>query len=133
MVVHAFPLVKLGIILLQQMSKPVVKLVSNMAVNNNIICTHVCKAANCFHYYDVKIRNSIQCVRKTDKLQILSEKEAIEKGAHLLSELIIFIIASAIAIFQYKKTNNNKDIIDNQIEILRRRIEQLELTLQNKS
>ena len=132
MVVHAFPLVKLGIILLQQISKPVIKLVSYTVVNNRLICTPLCKAANCFHHYDLKIRNDIQCVGQINTFQTLSEKEAIEKGAHLLSELLIFIIASTIATFQYKKTNKSKDILDNKIEILNRRIEHLESGLQNK-
>ena len=128
MVVHAFPVVKLGIILLQQLSKPAVRVVSNMAVHNRIIHTYLYKSAIRFQNFEAKIHAG-----NTTQLAKLSEKQAIEKGAHLLSEVLLFIIASAIAMFQYKKANKNKAALDKQIKSLNTKIEQLEYALQTKS
>ena len=70
---------------------------------------------------------------KTAQLQQLSEEQAIEKGANLLSEILLFIIASAIATFQYRRANRNKAVLDNEIKTLKSKIEQLECALKNKS
>ena len=128
MVAHAFPVVKLGIILLQQLSKPTVRVVSNMAVHNRIIHSYLCKSANHLQTIDAKIH-----AKSKSELPALSEEQLIEKGAHLLSEILLFIIASSIAIFQYKKANKNKRALDEEIKCLKTKIEKLECALQNKS
>ena len=129
MVVHAFPIVKLGIILIQHLSKPAVKVVSKMAVKNTFVRVYVCRSANRFHNLDAKIRsNSIN-----DKSGLtLPEEQAIERGAHLLSEILLFGIASIIAIYQYNKNMKRKAAVDLEIKTLKSRIEQLECALENK-
>ena len=124
MVAHAFPVVKLGIILLQQLSKPAAKVVSNMAVHNRIVHAYLCNSATRFQHFEAKIH--------AGNVSKLSEEQAIEKGAHLLSEVLLFIIASAIAIFQYKKANRNKVVLDKEIQSLKTKIEQLEYAIRNK-
>ena len=130
MVAYAFPLVKLGIILIQHLSKPAVKVVSKMAVNNKLVRAYVCRSANRFHNIDTKFRTQHD---KSQNSLSLPEEQAIEKGAHLLSEILLVTIASIIAVFQYNKTQKRKAAVDLEIKSLKTRIEQLECALENKS
>lgn len=132
MVAYAFPLVKLGIILVQHLSKPAVKVVSKMAVNNKLVRVYVCRSANRFHNIDSKFRAHIN-QDKHQRLLSLPEEQAIEKGAHLLSEILLVTIASMIAIYQYNRNLKRKMAVDLEIKSLKIRIEQLERALENKS
>ena len=109
--------------------QPAVRVVSNMAINNKIVRVYVCHSANQFQKFDARIRAG----NSTSQLPAMSEEQAIEKGAHLLSEILLFIVASAIAVFQYKKANKNKSCFDIEIESLKDKIEELEHALNNKS
>ena len=132
MVAYAFPLVKLGIILVQHLSKPAVKVVSKMAVNNKLVRVYVCRSGNRFHNIDSKFRTHIN-QDKHQRLLSLPEEQAIEKGAHLLSEILLVTIASMIAIYQYNRNLKRKMAVDLEIKSLKIRIEQLERALENKS
>ena len=132
MVAPAFPIVKLGIILIQHLSKPAVKIVSKMAVKYTFVRVNVCRSGNQFHNIDTKLRSNARNEPSVSGLS-LSEEQAIEKGAHLLSEILLFTIASIIAIYQYNKNMKRKAAVDLEIKTLKTRIEQLECSLQNKS
>ena len=67
MVAHAFPVVKLGIILLQQLSKPAAKVVSNMAVHNRIVHAYLCNSATRFQHFEAKT-NKIKVVGHSQRL-----------------------------------------------------------------
>ena len=128
----AFPIVKLGILLIQYLSKPAVKVVSKMAVKNTFIRVYVCRAANKFHNIDAKFRSNKSDNRSHYGLS-LPEEQAIEKGAHLLSEMLLFTIASIIAIYQYNKNMKRKAVVDLEMKTLKNRIEHLESVIQQKS
>ena len=128
----AFPIVKLGILLIQYLSKPAVKVVSKMAVKNTFIRVYVCRAANKFHNIDAKFRSNKSNDRSHYGLS-LPEEQAIEKGAHLLSEMLLFTIASIIAVYQYNKNMKRKAAVDLEMKTLKNRVEQLECVIQQNS
>ena len=80
----AFPLVKLSILLVKQISKPLAKSITNRATKSPFFREYFCiPLAQLFHLSDVKIRMKILKLGKVQKVPKLDEKKAIETGAQV--------------------------------------------------
>ena len=87
----AFPLVKLGILLVKQISKPLAKSITNRATKSKFFREYFCiPLAQLFHLSDVKIRMKILNLGKVQKVPKLDEKKAIETGAQVRVTFFIF-------------------------------------------
>ncbi|CAH1116715.1 unnamed protein product [Phaedon cochleariae] len=109
MVVGAFPAAKLGTLLLKQISKPIANAVKNQAKSSPVFRKYVCMPpAQFYNWCEVKAKMWILNLGKPVNIPILSEAMAIELGANLLGEGIIFIIAAGILISEYNRSANKE-------------------------
>ena len=84
MVVGAFPLAKLGFVLVKQISKPIANGIANRARKSKTFRDYVCiPVAQFFHWYDVKVRMRALQLGKVSSVPKLDEKKAIETGAQV--------------------------------------------------
>lgn len=138
MAVGAFPLAKLGLLLIKQISKPIANGIARRAKASRIFRTYVCiPTAQLFHWYDVKVRMRLLNLGKATVIPKLNEEKAIETGSQLLSEMIILGIASSVLIFEYNRSSEKEEAKQEQIErekaYLLDKVENLEFTLEKQT
>jgi len=106
MVIGAFPAAKLGALLLKQVSKPVATIVKTQAKNSPIFRKYVCMPpAQFYNWCEIKAKMWILNLGKPVNIPVLNEAQAIELGANLLGEAIIFLIAAGILINEYARSS----------------------------
>ncbi|XP_034237888.1 putative OPA3-like protein CG13603 [Thrips palmi] len=104
MVVGAFPVVKLGALLMKQLSKPIANLAKERAKNNYFFRTYICMPpAQFYNWCEIKTKMWVMNLGKTSKVPQLNEAMAIELGANMLGETIVFSIAAGILFFEYSR------------------------------
>ena len=136
--VGAFPLAKLGILVVKQISKPIANGLARRAKSSRLFREYVCiPVAQLFHWYDVKIRMKILKIGKISTIPKLDEERAIETGSQLLSEFIILSIASGMLIFEYRRQSEKEDqrqlMIEREKEDLSRQLMRLELAVDRQA
>ena len=78
--VIAFPLAKLGVLAVKQISKPIAKRISAAANRNRLFRDWVCiPVAQLFHNAEVKIKLRLLGVGKATKVPKMSDKDAVEQ------------------------------------------------------
>lgn len=109
MVVGAFPAAKLGALLLKQISKPIANAVKSQAKSSPVFRKYVCMPpAQFYNWCEIKAKMWILNLGKPVNIPVLNEAMAIELGANLLGEGIIFIIAAGILIAEYNRSANKE-------------------------
>lgn len=104
MVVAAFPVAKLGALLLRQISKPIATFAKERAKQNPFFRTYICMPpAQIYNWCEVKMKMWILNLGKPVTVPSLNETMAIELGANLLGEGIIFIIAAGLLFMEYSR------------------------------
>lgn len=102
MVVGAFPIAKLGTLLLRQISKPIANIVKERAKKSPFFRTYICMPpAQFYNWCEVKAKMWILDLGKPTVVPSLNEAMAIELGANLLGEGIIFVIAAGVLVLEY--------------------------------
>jgi len=136
----AFPVAKLGFLLIKQVSKPLAKSVAARAKSSPIFKNWVCiPVAQFFHFYEVKIKMRALNLGtgKVTKVPKLTEAKAVEQGAEILSELIIVGIASAILIYEYDRSKEKDEAKEEKLkadrESIKNKIFELELKVEKQS
>ncbi|KAG8228502.1 hypothetical protein J437_LFUL009367 [Ladona fulva] len=136
MVVGAFPVAKLGGLILKQVSKPIANILKERAKRSHFFRTYVCmppaqsqvfplaklaflfvkqiarptsrfierKAMQIYNWCEVKAKMWIMNLGRPVNIPSLNEQMAIELGANLLGEGIIFTIAAAILYLEYARS-----------------------------
>ena len=78
--VIVFPLAKLGVLAVKQISKPIAKRVSAAANKNKLFRDWICiPVAQLFHNAEVKIKLRLLGVGKATKVPKMTEKDAVEQ------------------------------------------------------
>ena len=78
--VIAFPLAKLGVLAVKQISKPIAKRISAAANRSRLFKDWICvPLAQLFHSAEVKIKLRLLGVGKATKVPKMSEKDAVEQ------------------------------------------------------
>lgn len=104
MAVGAFPLFKLGFLVIKQISKPIANGIARRAKASPIFKDYICiPTAQLFHWYDVRVRMRMLNLGKATAVPKLNEAKAIETGAQLLSEVIILGVGTAILFLEYRR------------------------------
>ncbi|XP_026294274.1 putative OPA3-like protein CG13603 [Frankliniella occidentalis] len=104
MVVGAFPVVKLGALLLKQLSKPIANFSKQRAKNNYFFRTYICMPpAQFYNWCEIKTKMWVMNLGKPVNVPQLNEAMAIELGANMLGETIVFSIAAGILYFEYAR------------------------------
>ncbi|KAJ8723888.1 hypothetical protein PYW07_007868 [Mythimna separata] len=109
MVVGAFPIAKLGALLIKQISKPIANACKERAKHHPFFRTYVCMPpAQFYNWCEVKAKMWILNLGRPVNIPVLSQEMAIELGANLLGESLIFTIGAAILMFEYNRQSKKE-------------------------
>ncbi|KOX70376.1 hypothetical protein WN51_04779 [Melipona quadrifasciata] len=104
MVVGVFPALKLGVLFVKQISKPIAKFLVNQAKNHPVFRTYfIIPPAQFYHWAEVNAKMYLMNLSKPTKVAKLNEAMAIELGANLMGEVIIFSVAGGCLILEYNR------------------------------
>ncbi|XP_058790889.1 putative OPA3-like protein CG13603 [Phymastichus coffea] len=104
MAVGIFPAAKLGVLFIKQISKPLSKMIVNNAKNHAVFRTYfIIPPAQFYHWAEVKAKMYLMNLGKPTKVAKLNEQMAIELGASLMSEIIIFSVAGGCLLLEYNR------------------------------
>lgn len=95
-----------------QAAKPVAKYISNRAKESKVFRDWICMPiAQRAHIWEVKakMRSLNLDSGKVTKVPPLSQAKAVEQGSELLSELIIYSIASFIVVYEYNRSSEKDE------------------------
>ncbi|XP_031641268.1 putative OPA3-like protein CG13603 isoform X2 [Contarinia nasturtii] len=128
MVVGAFPAVKLAVLAFKQLSKPIANIMKERAKSHPFFRKYICMPpAQFYNWVEVQTRMWVLNLGKPVKIPQLNETQAIELGANLLGETIIYSIGAGLLIFEYKR-QSNKETAREEMAIEEQR--ELQFTLQ---
>jgi len=124
MVAAAFPVAKLGFLLVKQVAKPIAKSIAARARNSRLFREYICiPVAQAFHWYEIKLKMRMMNVGgKVTKVPKLNETKAIEQGSEILSEFILLSLASVILIYEYNRSKEKDDAKENALAAERERL-----------
>ncbi|KAK8762456.1 hypothetical protein V5799_026278 [Amblyomma americanum] len=143
MVVAAFPIAKLAALAFRQLSKPLANRIKQRAKTSHFFRTYVCMPpAQIYHWVEVNVKMRILNLGKPTEVPKLNEAMAIELGAELLGEMIIFGSAAATLIAEYLRQARNERQRENakeekqlclecEVKDLRLRVEQQEAQIKH--
>uniref|UniRef100_A0A1Q3F1Z7 Uncharacterized protein n=1 Tax=Culex tarsalis TaxID=7177 RepID=A0A1Q3F1Z7_CULTA len=104
MVVGAFPAAKLGVLAMKQISKPIASLLKKRAKNSPFFRKYVCMPpAQFYNWMEVKTKMWAMNLGKPTAVPVLNEAMAIELGANLLGEIVIFTIGAGLLLLEYQR------------------------------
>ncbi|KAK7864718.1 hypothetical protein R5R35_013609 [Gryllus longicercus] len=137
MVVGAFPLAKLGTLLLRQVSKPIANAVKERAKKSPFFRTYICMPpAQFYNWCEVKAKMWILDFGQPAVVPSLNEAMAIELGANLLGEGIIFVIAAGVLYLEYsrgvRKENSKEEARKDEMDTLHYTIQELYFTTEKQ-
>ncbi|VVC91531.1 unnamed protein product [Leptidea sinapis] len=111
MVVGAFPIAKLSVLLIKQISKPIANICKERAKNSPFFRTYVCMPpAQFYNWCEVKAKMWILNLGKPVNIPVLSQDMAIELGANLLGESVIFVIGAGLLIIEYNRQSKKEAV-----------------------
>ncbi|KAF4513932.1 UNVERIFIED_CONTAM: hypothetical protein B566_EDAN017953 [Ephemera danica] len=109
MVIGAFPVFKLGTLFMKQISKPLANFVKQRAKNNYFFRTYICMPpAQFYNWCEVKAKMWSMNLGSPIAVPKLNEAMAIDLGANLLGETIIFLSAAGILILEYTRSSRKE-------------------------
>uniref|UniRef100_A0A1B6K9T9 OPA3-like protein CG13603 n=1 Tax=Graphocephala atropunctata TaxID=36148 RepID=A0A1B6K9T9_9HEMI len=104
MVIGAFPVAKLGALLIRQISKPLANAIAKNAKQHPWFSRVVCMPpAQLYNWCEVRMKMWVMNLGKPVNIPKLNEAMAIELGASLLGEAIIFLIAAGLLLAEYTR------------------------------
>ncbi|XP_037953143.1 putative OPA3-like protein CG13603 [Teleopsis dalmanni] len=109
MVIGAFPAAKLGILAIKQISKPVANVIKANAKQSPTFRKYICMPpAQFYNWVEVKTKMWALNLGRPVTVPPLNEAMAIELGANLLGEFIIFAIGAGLLILEYARQSKNE-------------------------
>ncbi|KAK5648604.1 hypothetical protein RI129_003496 [Pyrocoelia pectoralis] len=130
-------LLKLGSILVNQISKPLTYLLVAEAKKSAFFRNYAClPCARLFHWGEVKTKMWLLRFGTAVQISVLNEAQATELGASLISEMIVFSIISGVAINEFvrmkhrdakKKEEKRLLVLD-----LKNKLREISLQIQNQ-
>jgi len=109
MVVGAFPAAKLGVLAFKQLSKPIANVIKDRAKQSPFFRQYIAMPpAQFYNWVEVKTKMWALNLGKPTTVPQLNEAMAIELGANLLGEVIIFTIGAGLLIFEYVRQSNKE-------------------------
>ncbi|KAK4313674.1 hypothetical protein Pmani_014963 [Petrolisthes manimaculis] len=125
-----FPLAKLAFLFVKQVARPLSSSIKRRAVSSTFFREKFClPPARLYHWCEVRMKMYVMNIRrssKTSTIPKLNEEAAIELGANLLGEGVIFSIAVAILAFevsrQKEKERKKEEMEQNVIDTLQSQV-----------
>ncbi|CAB1438396.1 unnamed protein product [Pleuronectes platessa] len=107
MVVGPFPIAKLLYLGVRQMSKPVANRIKAGARRSEFFKSYIClPPAQIYHWVEMRTKMRIMGFRGST-IKPLNEDKAVELGAELLGEAIIFLIGTGCMVLEYSRQAAN--------------------------
>ncbi|SPP87732.1 putative OPA3-like protein CG13603 [Drosophila guanche] len=105
MVIGVFPAAKLGVLAIKQISKPIANVLKSNAKSSPFFRKYICMPpAQFYNWVEVKTKMwALNMGGRSVNVPPLNEAMAIELGANLLGEFIIFTIGAGLLIFEYSR------------------------------
>lgn len=110
-----FPMSKLLYMYVKRLAQPfATRFITRAKIDNNFKVYFCLPPANLYHFYEAKIKFRLLYIGKIRVKEVpkLPEKDAVVLGANLLSEFLIYSVASAFAlneVLKYKERERGKD------------------------
>jgi len=118
----AFPLAKLAVVAVRQASRPLARVVENLAHRSSTFRNMVClPLAQFYHYYEVKLRLAALNlgIGKVTKVAKLSEEKAVQQASEIFSEALILGLVVTILVHEYKKSKAESDQVEAEAKLVR--------------
>ncbi|EDW24537.1 GL23345 [Drosophila persimilis] len=111
MVIGVFPAAKLGVLAIKQISKPIANVLKSNAKSSPFFRKYICMPpAQFYNWVEVKTKMwALNMGGRSVNVPPLNEAMAIELGANLLGEFIIFTIGAGLLIFEYSRQSIKGD------------------------
>uniref|UniRef100_UPI00398F12AD optic atrophy 3 protein homolog n=1 Tax=Pristiophorus japonicus TaxID=55135 RepID=UPI00398F12AD len=124
MVVGAFPIIKLLLLGVRQLSRPLANSIKAHARRSQFFRTYVClPPAQTYHWFEMKTKMRMMGFRGA-QVQPLSEDVAAELGAELLGEAVVFVVGGACILAEYLRQSSNTAKKEEDLSALLRSLEQ---------
>lgn len=102
---------------MKQISKPIANLLKTRAKNSPFFRVYVCMPpAQFYNWMEVKTRMWALNLGKPSAVPQLNETQAIELGANLLGEFIIFTIGAGLLLLEYQRSSRKEALKEEMIE-----------------
>lgn len=122
--VFGLPMVKLGGLVVRTLTKPLAKVVKSRSKNHpglNAVCH---KLGQGQHRVMIKFHMGFRGIQSYT-IKDLPEDQAVEKGADLIGELLIFSVAVAVASYEYTRSSAKSKESERRAEELKRKAERV--------
>lgn len=102
---------------MKQISKPIANLLKTRAKNSPFFRNYVCMPpAQFYNWVEVKTRMWALNLGKASVVPPLNEAQAIELGANLLGEFIIFAIGAGLLLLEYQRSSRKEALKEAMVE-----------------
>ncbi|XP_037025428.1 putative OPA3-like protein CG13603 [Bradysia coprophila] len=121
---ETFPVFKLGILVIKQLSRPIANVIKDKAKENQYFRQYVAMPpAYFYNWVNVKVRMWSLNLGKPTNIPQLNETMAIELGSTLLGEIILFAVPATILVFEYirqsrKEARKQEEILIEKLELV---------------
>lgn len=122
--VFGLPMIKLGGLVVRTLTKPLAKVVksrSKVHPGLNYVCNQLGQGQ---HRLMIKFHMGFRGIQKYN-IKDIPEDQAVEKGADLIGEIMIFSVAVAVASYEYTRSSAKSKEAERKNEELKRRAEQV--------
>ncbi|GCB62648.1 hypothetical protein scyTo_0014517 [Scyliorhinus torazame] len=134
MVVGAFPIAKLLMLGVRQISRPLANSIKANARRSQFFKRYIClPPAQIYHWVEMKTKMRMMGF-KSGQVQPLSEEVAADLGAELLGEAFVFIIGGACILAEYVRQSSNsarkEEELSSMLQSLQEQVSHLSLTVE---
>uniref|UniRef100_A0A2A4JH52 OPA3-like protein n=1 Tax=Heliothis virescens TaxID=7102 RepID=A0A2A4JH52_HELVI len=103
---HRFPLFRLGTLLARQLSAPIATRIKRFAVHNPRFRRGVRRAGRAFYSCELRFRMWTLALRQPRTLPPISDQAALNAGADILGEAVIFTLGGLIIVLEVNRQAN---------------------------
>lgn len=99
-----FPIIKLGILAIRQISKPLANHLKTRAKNSHFFRTKICMPpAQFYHWCEVNVKARLLNLGTPKEVVKLNEQAAIDLGSELLGDFFMFSIGAVAIVAEYTR------------------------------
>ncbi|EUB63455.1 Optic atrophy 3 -like protein [Echinococcus granulosus] len=107
--VGAFPVFKLGVLAVKQISRPIANRLKQKASHNGFFRRYLCiPSGQLYHIWNTRLKLKILGLNKPKDVKKLPEESAAEVGAEILGECIMFSIGAFLIFLEYRRQSRNE-------------------------
>ncbi|XP_032596589.1 putative OPA3-like protein CG13603 [Drosophila grimshawi] len=110
----SFPLAKLGMLAVRQISKPIVKVIKQTAETNQTFRAYLVNPiAQTYHWIGVRSKMWMIGMSQPKYVPPLNKSMAIETGSNLIGEICLFTVCASLISLEFLRQSKNDQIKNN--------------------